>query len=118
MNRGPNYYLNLARGDYYLKGGEPLGQWFGSAATDPRIQLSGTVKAKPLKNLLRRYSPDGNTPLTQIQNHEGKENRQGYDLTFTSNKSFSTLWSQADRAERELLQHIHAIAVRKALTYL
>jgi conjugative relaxase-like TrwC/TraI family protein len=118
MKQGPDYYLQLARGDYYLKGGEPLGEWFGGATTDPRINLSGTVKAKPLKNLLRRYSPDGNTQLSQIQEHRGKENRQGYDLTFSSSKSFSTLWSQADRAERELLQHIHAVAVRQALSYL
>src|SRR5713101_2359735 len=118
MKQGPGYYLKLARGDYYLKGGEPLGEWFGSGCTDPRINLAGTVRAKHLNNVLRRRSPDGNTPLTQVQNHAGKATRQGYDLTFTSSKSFSTLWSQADQAEREILQHIHAIAVRTALAYM
>jgi conjugative relaxase-like TrwC/TraI family protein len=118
MKQGPNYYLRLARADYYLKGGEPEGQWFGRGTTDPRINLSDTVRAKPLKNLLRRYSPNANAPLTQIQKHKDKATRQGYDLTFSSSKSFSTQWSQADRVEREILQYIHAIAVRKGLSYL
>src|SRR5215831_1995925 len=118
MKQGPGYYLKMARGDYFLKGGEPPGEWFGSGCADERINLWGTVEGKHLRNLLGRYSPDGGTPLTQIQHHRGKEIRQGFDLTFTSSKSFSVLWSQADRSQRELLQHIHAAAVRRALTYL
>jgi conjugative relaxase-like TrwC/TraI family protein len=118
MKQGADYYLNMARGDYYLKGGEPLGQWWGSGTTDPRINLSGTVEGAALKNLLKRYSPNGHVKLTQIQNHQGKGNRQGYDLTFSSSKSFSCLWSQVGESERALLQEIHARAVRTALTYL
>ena len=30
-SNGADYYLNLAREDYYLNGGEPPGRWFGES---------------------------------------------------------------------------------------
>lgn len=36
-----NYYLALARDDYYLKGGEPPGQWLGKGAE--RLGLTAQV---------------------------------------------------------------------------
>ena len=35
------YYLDLGREDYYLKGGEPPGQWSGRGAE--RLGLTGQV---------------------------------------------------------------------------
>ena len=52
-----NYYLLLAQEGYYLKGGEPMGIWYGSGAAG--LKLQGTVTAKELRALMLGYSPDG-----------------------------------------------------------
>ena len=80
-----NYYLKLARDDYYLKGGEPPGRWLGEGAS--ALGLTGQVQRAEFKNLLRGYSRDGETPLIQ---NAGKPNHQsGWDLTFSVPKSVS-----------------------------
>ena len=51
------YYLDLAREDYYLKGGEPLGYWLGEGAA--KLGLDGNVKEEQLRELFAGLSPDG-----------------------------------------------------------
>jgi Ti-type conjugative transfer relaxase TraA len=109
-----DYYLELAREDYYLEGGEPPGIWVGEGARE--LGLEGQVKKDELKNLLQGYSPEGETPLVQ---NAGKENRQsGWDLTFSAPKSVSTAWSQSEGEQRLAFQEAHNEAVNKALTYI
>lgn len=48
-----DYYLNLAREDYYLSGGEPPGRWLGRGAAG--LSVSGTVEAEAFRNLLRGF---------------------------------------------------------------
>ena len=43
------YYATLAREDYYLKGGEPPGQWLGSGAE--ALRLYGQVDNERFKEL-------------------------------------------------------------------
>lgn len=108
------YYTALAREDYYLNGGEPMGQWFGESAR--RLGLKGTVDKDDLRDLLEGYSPGKEREL--VLNCGDPYRQSGWDLTFSPPKSFSTLWSQVAPELREELQAIQQEAVKEALTYL
>jgi len=114
MGKGQGaYYLDLAREDYYLEGGEPPGKWWGAGAE--HLGLRDTFKKSHLKNLLAGFGPDNQS---LIQN-AGKSNHQpGWDLTFSAVKSVSVLWSQADEQTRRIIQEAHHAAVTTALQYL
>jgi conjugative relaxase-like TrwC/TraI family protein len=111
---GANYYLSLAREDYYLNGGEPPGRWHGGLAR--QFGLAGEVSPATLRRLFTGYSPDGSTPL--VQNAGDPERRNGWDLTFSAPKTVSVLWSQADPETRARLQAAHAAAVASTLDLL
>lgn len=112
-----SYYLGLAAEDYYLKGGEPPGRWYGDGAR--QLGLSGEVQDTELYNLFGGYSPDGSKLLVQVQRHSEKAaHRPGWDLTFSAPKSVSVLWAQSDEEGRARIQVAHEQAVQKALDYL
>ncbi|MBI3411398.1 MAG: relaxase domain-containing protein [Planctomycetes bacterium] len=107
------YYLELAREDYYLEGGEPPGRWWGSGAE--RLGVRGHVERDHLEKLALGFSLD-DTPLVQ---NAGRDNRQvGWDLTFSAPKSVSVVWSHADPELRRSVQEAHDRAVAAALAYL
>lgn len=106
------YYLNLAREDYYLSGGEPPGLWLGSAAT--ALGLSGTVNGQDFRQLLAGYGPDG-TAL--IQNAGDDRHQMGWDLTFSAPKGVSIAWGVSGRERRRELKEAHESAVRAAMDY-
>lgn len=108
-----NYYLDLAQEDYYLKGGEPTGWWWGEGAES--LGLRGCVERVELERLLIGLSPDGEK-LTQNSGRPGR--RPGWDLTFSAPKSVSVFWSQADPETRLAIQSAHLAAVKTALDYL
>lgn len=111
------YYLNLAREDYYLQGGEPPGRWVGKGAE--ALGLVGEVAPTELYNLFDGLSPDGTRPLIQLQKHQDKAlHRPGWDLTFSAPKSVSVLWSQASEETRALIQAAHFASVTTALSFL
>jgi len=108
-----NYYLKLAREDYYLSGGEPPGMWHGSGAT--ALGISGKVAPQKLRNLLSGFSPNGKQSLVQ---NAGSDRRQsGWDCTFSAPKSVSVLWSQLERTEQKKLEASHRAAVAEAIRY-
>lgn len=109
-----NYYLDLAREDYYLEGGEPPGQWYGRGTE--AFGFTGTVEREALRNLLLGVSPEGDRPL--IQNAGEADHQPGWDLTFSAPKSVSALWAVTDFETRQIIQEAHYQAVTKALDYL
>ena len=111
---GENYYTNLAAEDYYLRGGEPMGQWFGTGAE--KLGLSGTVERQGLSRLVCGLSPDGQSPL--VRNAHDPERAAGWDLTFSAPKSVSVLWSQADPETRAKIQDCHRQAVESTLSFI
>ena len=106
------YYTTLAREDYYLKGGEPPGIWWGSGAAD--LGLSGQVGSAELKALYQGFAPDGRQ---LVQNAGSKDRQSGWDLTFSAPKPVSTLWSQGDADLRHEIQAAHLEVVKTALAY-
>ena len=112
---GCDYYLELAREDYYLNGGEPQGRWYGEALSHFGIQENDVVEAKTLKTLFAGYHPVTSEKLVQ---NPGSPNRtRGWDMTFSMPKTVSTLWSQTTPENRQIIQRIHADAVKEALRY-
>ena len=107
------YYLDLAQEDYYLRGGEPPGHWWGQGAE--ALRLRGRVERHELERMLTGFSPKGEG-LTQ--NAGGEKRKPGWDLTFSAPKSVSVLWSQADAGTRREIQAAHLAAVKAALGYL
>ncbi len=110
----PEYLLQTARLNYYQEGGEPLGRWSGGGAQ--ALGLSGAVEPEALRNLFRGYSADGSTPL--VQNPGAPDRQCAWDLTFSADKSVSTMWAVASPEVRSQIEEAHGAAVRRALEFL
>lgn len=108
------YYLGLAKEDYYLNGGEPPGRWSGAGAGF--LELAGEVDKTQLRRLFSGYMPDGSGSCVQ---NAGRDDRIiGWDLVFSAPKSVSVLWSQAPGDIRQAIQEAQAKAVQAGLDYL
>ena len=93
-----SYYLESQRSfrhpnEYYTAGEEPDGVWF-----NPRgllgLENGGKVDSSDFQRLYNGFAPDGSTRLTR---NAGSESRSpGVDMTFSADKSVSTLWAVAD----------------------
>lgn len=108
------YYEELAAEDYYLKGGEPPGQWFGLGAES--LGLRGAVEKSELSNLMGGFSPNGKTAL--CQNVGNVQRVPAYDNVFSPGKSISVVWAGAEPHERSKIQIAHDNAVNTALQFL
>lgn len=108
------YYLDLAKEDYYLDGGEPAGRWFGDGAT--ALGLHGTVQREALVSLAAGLEPETGRPLVQAQ--AGRQRQPGWDLTLSAPKSVSVIWALAGQELRGQIQRAHDSAVEDALQYM
>lgn len=109
-NQQIEYYANLGREDYYVKGGEAPGVWIGDGAK--ALSVEGQVSGEQLKNLLLGYSADGKKRL--VQNAAQHNRRSAFDLTWSVPKSVSALWSQVSLEERLRIERSCENAVQKA----
>lgn len=106
------YYATLAREDYYLKGGEPPGQWLGSGAE--ALRLSGQVDNERFKELFSgRFKG-----MDLVQNAGSEKRCPGWDCTFSAPKSVSVAWSQAEGTTAQEFRAAHLSAVEAAVSYL
>lgn len=94
------YYATLGSEDYYVKGSEPPGSWWGEGAF--ALGLEGTVGGAKFRNLLLGLSPDGEQKL--VQNACDPKRRSAFDLTFSVPKSVSALWGASRETERLAIQ--------------
>lgn len=108
------YYVGLAREDYYLAGGEPLGLW--AADGSRMLELIATVEREAFLRLFQGLHPETGTPL--VQNAGDPDRQPGWDLTFSAPKSCSVEWGTADPTTRQAIQQAHFAAVKAALAYL
>ena len=112
-----DYHLRLANEDYYLAGGEPPGEWFGTAAD--HFGLTGQVTDIPLRHLFNGLSPDGARRLVQkVPTTEDRQRQNGWDLTFSAPKSVSVLFGIAPYAIRQEIREAHRLAVIATLRYM
>jgi Ti-type conjugative transfer relaxase TraA len=96
---GGRYYANLAVEDYYTKGGEPPGKWYGLGAEE--FRLFGQVDREQFLTLCDGYKLDG----SKLVQNAGKENHiAAHDLTFSAPKSVSTLWACGGAETRKEIQ--------------
>lgn len=109
-----DYYLNLAREDYYLGGKEPPGFWLGAAKA--HFGLQDKVTGDDFRNLLSGFGPDGESRL--VHNAGSIRRRSGWDLTWSVPKSVSVAWSQAGTETRLLIEAEVRSSVRRAIAYL
>ena len=108
------YYLQLAREDYYAHPLEEPGRWLGKGAEI--LGLRERVYGPEFRNLLRGLSPHGTRPLVQ---NAGADDRQcGWDLTLSAPKSVSVAWALGPERVREEIERAHQEAVEVAMDYL
>lgn len=105
------YYAGFGQEDYYVKGGEPPGVWWGKGAW--KMELSGEVKKEAFRNVLEGISADGKKRL--VQNAGAKERRAGFDLTWSLPKTASILWSQGNLEQRLAIERAAERALEKVL---
>ena len=109
-----DYYLSLAKEDYYLNGGEPPGEFYGDAKQ--HFNLPDQVDRVTLRALLEGLNPDTGKPFSKEAAHP--ERRSGWDLTFSAPKSVSVIWALGGDEIGTAVGEAHKKAVKRALDYL
>ncbi|MCG3730797.1 MobF family relaxase [Vibrio cincinnatiensis] len=107
-----DYYEELAEEDYYTKGGEPAGVWYGKGAI--LLDLSGYVEKEDYKRIMSGFSPSGEA----LCQKPGLEHRAGFDLCFSPPKSVSVLWARADTSLKQKIQAAQFKAICSAIDHL
>ena len=85
------YYLDLAAEDYFFKGGEPPGKWFGGGAQ--LLGLTGIINKDDFRKVFMGLHPRSGEPLVQNAGKKkgyGKR-RPGWDWTLSMPKDGSCL---------------------------
>ena len=98
----PDYYLESQRSyrhpnEYYTAGEEPDGTWFNPKGL-LGLEDGAKVDSGEFRRLYDGFAPDGSDKLVRWA---GSGNRSpGVDLTFSVDKSVSSLWALVDPAMR------------------
>jgi len=104
-----NYYKQ--ENYYSQEEAEVNSQWQGQGALG--YQLSGAITdLSAYDNIVNGLSPDGKTQLREKQNHKGKKERAGTDLTFSAPKSVSIACLVGGDKR---LEEAHRIAVSRTI---
>ncbi|GAV19302.1 multifunctional conjugation protein TraI [Mariprofundus micogutta] len=112
--KNASYYENLARDDYYQKGGEPAGKYAGAGAE--ALGLKGTLSDGDLGKMLEGFNPKTGKA---VATNAGENKRAGQDMCFSAPKSVSTVWaSTTDAGLRDSIQQAQQRSVEKAIGYL
>ena len=111
------YYLESQRSfrhpnEYYTAGEEPDGAWFnpkGLFGLEDGIK----VDSGEFQRLYNGFEPDGSAKL--VQRAGNRERSPGVDMTFSVDKSVSSLWALAAPEMRERIEAMAVAAARAAL---
>lgn len=110
-----SYCIATTREDYYTKGGDPLGTWWGIGAGE--VGLAGQVQDRDFAALLAGGHPTEARALVGVGAGPA-QHRAGWDCTFSAPKSVSVLWALSAGAQRAAILQAHEEAVAAALAYL
>lgn len=108
------YYENLARDDYYTKGGEPPGRYLGGYAREMGLE-GQRVERGELGRALTGHDPKTGEAISK---RAGEDHKPGWDCTFSAPKTVSATWATADRATQKAISEAQARAVERATRYL
>ena len=111
------YYLESQRSfrhpnEYYTAGEEPDGTWFNPKGL-LGLEDGGTVDSGHFHRLYSGFSPDGSRKL--VQRAGNPERSPGVDMTFSVDKSVSSLWAIAEPEMREKIEAMAVSAARAAI---
>ena len=111
------YYLESQRSfrhpnEYYTAGEEPDGTWFNPKALFG-LEDGVKVDSGQFQRLYNGFGPDGTHKL--VQRAGNPDRSPGVDLTFSVDKSVSSLWAIADPEMRERIEGMAVAAARAAL---
>jgi conjugative relaxase-like TrwC/TraI family protein len=105
---------HLSAGDYYAKGNQVPGEWFGLGANE--LKLRGKVRMDDFVKLCRNINPNSDERLTQRL--KNKNRRVFYDFTLSPPKSVSIVaLVGGDRRIEESHQRAARIAVSELETF-
>ena len=111
------YYLESQRSfrhpnEYYTAGEEPDGVWWNPSGLFGFAD-GGRVDGGDFHRLYHGFAPDSGERLTR--NAGSEKCSSGLDMTFSADKSVSTLWAIADPELRSEIERAHNDAARAAL---
>ena len=111
------YYLESQRSyrhpnEYYTAGEEPDGAWFNPKGLFG-LDDGAKVDSGEFRRLYNGFAPDGSGKL--VQRAGSPDRSPGVDLTFSVDKSISSLWAIADVETRQKVEAMAVSAARAAL---
>ena len=111
------YYLESQRSfrhpnEYYTAGEEPDGAWFNPSGLFG-LKDGGKVDSGHFHRLYSGFAPDGSGKLVQRAGNPSRS--PGIDMTFSVDKSVSSLWAIAEPAMRERIEAMAVASARAAL---
>ena len=111
------YYLESQRSyrhpnEYYTAGEEPDGTWFNPKGLFG-LDDGAKVDSGEFRRLYNGFAPDGSGKL--VQRAGSPDRSPGVDLTFSVDKSISSLWAIADVEMRQRIEAMAVSAARAAL---
>ena len=111
------YYLESQRSyrhpnEYYTAGEEPDGTWFNPKGLFG-LDDGAKVDSGQFRRLYNGFAPDGSGKL--VQRAGSPDRSPGVDLTFSVDKSVSSLWAIADVEMRQKIEAMAVSAARAAL---
>ena len=111
------YYLESQRSyrhpnEYYTAGEEPDGAWFNPKGLFG-LADGAKVDSREFRRLYNGFAPDGSRKL--VQRAGSPDRSPGVDLTFSVDKSISSLWAIADVEMRTRIETMAVSAARAAL---
>ena len=111
------YYLESQRSyrhpnEYYAAGEEPDGTWFNPKGL-LGLEDGGKVDSGHFHRLYSGFSPDGSHKL--VQRAGNPDRSPGVDMTFSVDKSVSSLWAIAEPGMRERIEAMAVSTARAAI---
>ena len=112
-----DYYLESQRSyrhpnEYYTAGEEPDGTWFNTRGLFG-LEDGGKVDSAAFRRLYDGFEPGGAHKL--VQRAGNPDRSPGVDLTFSVDKSISSLWAVAEPGMRERIEAMAVTAARAAV---
>ena len=111
------YYLESQRSfrhpnEYYTAGEEPDGTWFNPKGLFC-LEAGGKVDSGHFHRLYSGFAPDGSGKL--VQRAGNPDRSPGVDMTFSVDRSVSSLWAIAEPKMRQRIEAMAAASARAAL---